>query len=229
MVTVPLLLGVWLAGPQLLHLPLAIAWYSGYFAFFDVSWWLRARGKRKRDYIPALATYGSLCALAAIVVIVAQPRVLWWAAVFGPLIAIAVYEAYRRRPRSLASGISTVLASAAMTSLASFVVGTPMTELTLRATALLALYFVGTIFYVKSLIRERRNPKFSQLSALVHAVFCACAFCLSPWAGLVFVALTVRAWLMPWLGRKRDKPWTPKFVGMTEMLSTALVVVTAVI
>lgn len=229
MVTVPLLLGVWLAGPHWIHVPLGVAWYTGYFAFFAASWWLRARGKRKRDYVPALATYGAMCALAAVIIIVTLPKVMVWGAVFGPLMSVAVFEAYRRRPRSLVSGLSTVLASVAMIPLASFVAGQPLTEQVWVATFLVGMYFCGTIFYVKSLIRERRNERFTYLSVLVHVVMCALAFVVSVWAGLVFGALAVRAWLMPWWGRKRERPWTPKFVGMTEMLSTALVVVTAVI
>ena len=44
MVTVPLLLGVGLAGPSWIHLPLAVAWMTGYFAFFALGLWVKARG-----------------------------------------------------------------------------------------------------------------------------------------------------------------------------------------
>lgn len=234
MVTVPLLLGVWLAGPHLLHLPLAVAWYSGYFAFFAVSWWLRARGPRKRAYVPALVTYGAVCAVDSAIVIAIAPRALWWVAVFGPLMSVAIYEAYRRRPRSLLSGLSTVLASVAMIPLASHLVGADMDLRVRMATLLVGMYFCGTIFYVKSLIRERKNHQFGTASVLVHVFFVVIAAGVvalgwaHPAAAVVSALLAVRAWLMPWWGQRRETPWTPKFVGITEMLSTVLVVLTAV-
>lgn len=234
MVTVPLLLGVWLAGPHLLHLPLTVAWYAGYFAFFALSWWLRARGNRKKAYVPALATYGVVCALAALVIIVLAPRALWWAGVFGPLMSAAIYEAYRRRPRSLLSGLSTVLASTAMIPLASHLVGTQPTTRTWVATCLVGLYFCGTIFYVKSLIRERTNLRFGHVSVAVHCVFFLVAALLAVLglahvaAAVVFALVALRSWLMPWWARRRGTPWTPKLVGITEMVWTLLVVVTAV-
>ncbi|MEJ6013321.1 YwiC-like family protein [Corynebacterium sp. H127] len=230
MVTVPVVLGVFLAGPRWIHLPLTIAWYAGYFAFFALSWWLRARGKRRTAYVPALATYGASCAVATMVVVWRLPSVLMWAGVFGVLMPIAVYEAYRRRPRSLLSGLSTVLASTAMVPLASFVVGESLSPRLLTITALIALYFCGTIFYVKSLIRERNNLRFRWVSVGFHAVSTVVVLLLVGWglchwgAVLVFSALTLRAWLMPWLGKRRGKPWTPKFVGMTEGISTLAVV-----
>lgn len=230
MVTVPLLLGVWLAGFHWLHVPLAIAWYTGYFAFFAVSWWLRARGPRKRDYVPALLTYGLVCGLAAAVIIVAQPGVLRWSAVFGPLMSVAIYEAYRRRPRSLISGLSTVLASVAMIPLASSIVGAPLTTQIWVATLLVGMYFCGTVFYVKSLIRERKNARFWAVSIGVHGAFAVVAAAVGlVFPGVVFVLLVFRAWFMPWWARRRGTPWTPKFVGMTELISTVLVVLTAVI
>lgn len=235
MVTVPLLLGACLAGLHWIHIPLGIAWYAGYFAFFALSWWLRARGPRKRAYVPALATYGVVCAIAAIAIIAVVPQVVWWAAVFGPLMSVAIYEAYRRRPRSLLSGLSTVLASVAMIPLASFVVGAELGPRIWVATLLVGLYFCGTVFYVKSLIRERKNVQFGWVSIAVHVLFALAVvvMLIAGWgqlsAALVFALLAFRAWLMPWWARRRDIPWTPKFVGMTEMVSTILVVLTAVI
>ena len=58
MVTVPLLLGVGLAGPSWIHLPLAVAWMTGYFAFFALGLWVKARGPRKAAFRRPLATYG---------------------------------------------------------------------------------------------------------------------------------------------------------------------------
>lgn len=230
MVTVPLLVGVWLAGPRWIHVPLGLAWYLGYFAFFAASGWLRASVKRKPSYVPALAVYAVGCALAAGGVVKQVPTVLGWVAVFGPLIVAAVWEAYRRRPRSLLSGLSTVIASAAMIPLASFVAGQSVSRDVVLVAVVVGLYFCGTVFYVKSLIRERRNPRFVWYSVAFHLVAALVCAGLGMWAsGLVLLLLSVRAWLLPWWGARRGKPWTPKFIGISELVSCAIVVIAAVI
>ena len=123
MVTVPLLLGVGLAGPSWIHLPLAVAWMTGYFAFFALGLWVKARGPRKAAFRRPLATYGGVSAAASIIVVAMHPAVVLWGVVFAPLVGVAVWEMYRRRPRSLLSGEATVLASCVMVPLASSVVG----------------------------------------------------------------------------------------------------------
>ena len=46
MVTVPLVLGIALARPAWVHIPLALAWFCGYFAFFALGLWIKAKGRR---------------------------------------------------------------------------------------------------------------------------------------------------------------------------------------
>ena len=91
MVTVPLLLGVGLAGPSWIHLPLAVAWMTGYFAFFALGLWVKARGPRKAAFRRPLATYGGVSAAASIIVVAMHPAVVLWGVVFAPLVGVAVW------------------------------------------------------------------------------------------------------------------------------------------
>ena len=72
-------------------------------------------------------------------------------------------------------------------------------------------------FYVKSMIRERDNPRFLWTSVGFHAASALLLAVLAPWVAAVFVVLTVRAWWVPRLG------WTPKQVGIAEIVATAAV------
>ena len=235
MVTVPLLLGVGLAGPSWIHLPLAVAWMTGYFAFFALGLWVKARGPRKAAFRRPLATYGGVSAAASIIVVAMHPAVVLWGVVFAPLVGVAVWEMYRRRPRSLLSGEATVLASCVMVPLASSVVGEALDARLWTITALVALYFVGTIPYVKTLIRERGDHVWFVGSVVYHCVVTAVAAALSAvgyaswWSVVVFAVLAVRAWWMPWSVAHRGKKWTPKVVGLWESASTLAVVIVALL
>src|SRR5690606_17383 len=81
----------------------------------------------------------------------------------------------------------------------------------------LALYFLGTVFYVKSAIRERGNVGFLALSVGFHVVAAAVVAWLSWPLGVLFSVLAVRAGLVPRLG------WSPKRLGIGEIVATVAV------
>ncbi|WP_158256142.1 YwiC-like family protein [Corynebacterium sp. 13CS0277] len=224
MVIVPILLGIIITGPQLLDIPLAVAWFAGYFAFFALGLWLKVPAKRKRTFVPALATYAAISAMASLIVIVGAPRVLWAACWFAPLVAVAVYEAYRKRPRSVASGMSTTLASAALIPTCGLLLppGTADWRALLVACAVVALYQCGTILFVKTMIRNRGDRRWLAWSIGYHVLAAGAVIGLwlggycRIWPALVMVAVAVRSWLMPYLNEGRPKPMSPKLVGMVE-------------
>ena len=235
MLASPLIVGVLAGGPRWVHLPLAAFWFTGYFAFFAASIWLKA-GRRERDRPPVLC-YTTGAAALGIATAAADPPLLRWVPVFVVPLAVGLWAAANRRERALLSGLTTVLGSSAMT-LVSYAAG-PGDDWR-RATALAAvqaLYFSGTVFYVKSLIRQRGNERFRAVSVGVHAtatVALAVGALLGraavtgppldswPGAGIwwlvaVFAVLTLRAAVVP---RFRI---SPARIGMGEIGATLLV------
>lgn len=233
MVLVPFLVGVLLA-PSWLQLPLFFAWMSGYFAFFALSLWLKVRSKRRSKYVRALVTYGLISAVCSVACLVVLPSLLRFAIVFAPLVAIAVWEAYRRRPRSLLSGISTVLASCAMLPVTVFSAGKDPLDFWLP-TLIMGMYFCGTIPYVKTLIRKKGDAHWHIGSVLYH-VACVLAMGVLMWLGYVpwwavavFAVFALRAWWVPHAAGK-GKKFSPRDIGIGEMFSTValLIIVFAV-
>lgn len=86
-----------------------------------------------------------------------------------------------------------------------------------------ALHYVGTVPLVRSMIRGRKDPRWALGATLHHAgclVVVAAAWllgALSVWPVLVWVCLTVRAWVMPTLSRHRSRPLSPRLIGFTEI------------
>jgi hypothetical protein len=215
MLASPLLVGALASGPDWIHLPLAGFWFAGYFAFFATSLWLKS-GRRAR-YLPPVRVYAAAAAALGLVTTLLQPGLLKWAPLFALPLGVGLWAAARRRERELLSGLTTVVGSALMTVVAYDAGG----GTDFRRAWLLALvqflYFAGTVFYVKSAIRERDNPGFLNLSAAVHAAAMVGVTFLSARLGLVFAALTVRAAYVPRLRL------TPKQLGLGEILATVVV------
>ncbi len=215
MLASPLLLGALAAGMSWIHLALAVLWVAGYFAFFATSVWLKSG--RKPRFARPMQVYAALAAALGLAVAVLAPTLMRWAPLFLLPFGVGLWAAAARRERDLLAGLTTVVGSALMTVVAYDAGGG--TDLR-RAWWLAAgqfLYFAGTVCYVKSMIRERANPRFRWISVGWHALATLFVLPASPWLAAVFALLTGRAWLVPRLG------WTPKQIGIAEIASTTLV------
>ena len=220
--------------------PIAVAWIIGYFSFFSFGLWFKARSAtRKAKYARPMIVYGTIAAVAGITALFTYPGLAWWALAFTPMVAVAVLEVFRRRQRSLSSGIATTIASATMLLvMASTGEFAPLPWFFFNVPARIwvlwlatALYYVGTIFYVKTMIREKGNAPFENLSRKYHAI----AFTLtvlaalaaivsgdnSPVGSMVAVMVMAAAWgrsvAIPARARHNPTRWSPKQVGLLEI------------
>jgi hypothetical protein len=221
MLASPLLVGVVAGGASWVHVLLTAFWFVGYFAFFATSLWLKSR--RRARYWPPVRAYGVLTGVLGLLTLAVHPDLVIWAPLFLVPLGVGLWAAAARRDRDLVSGVTAVVGSALMAVVA-YAAG-PGHDIT-RAWLLglvQFLYFAGTVFYVKSAIRERRNPGFLQVSVAAHALAAAVLALLSWWLFLVFAALAVRAAGVPRLG------WSPKRIGVVEIVSTIVVGVVSLV
>lgn len=221
MLATPLLVGVLAAGPHWQHLPLAAFWFLGYFAFFATALWLKS-GRRRRYRPPALA-YGAAATVAGALTLVAEPDLLRWAPLFVPPLGVGLLASAVRDERSLFSGVATTIGSSLMTVVAYDAGGGADFTRAWLLTGVLAAYFVGTVLYVKTLIRERDNPAYYWLSVTFHAIVTLALIPLCPPLTPVFAALTARAAIVPAFRI------APKQAGIGEILATVVVAVTALV
>jgi hypothetical protein len=221
MLASPLAVGILAGGPAWVHVPITALWFVGYFAFFATTLWLKAR--RRPRYWPPVRAYGLAALALGLLTLALQPSLVVWAPLFVLPLGVGLVAAAARRERELLSGLATVVGSGLMTVVA-YAAG-PGTDLT-RAWLLALtqfLYFAGTVFYVKSAIRERGNRPFLWLSVAAHAVATVVVLTFSPWLALVFLLLTVRAAVVPRLGA------SPKQLGIGEIGSTVVVAVVSLL
>lgn len=236
MLASPLLVGVLASGPAWIHLPLAAFWFVGYFAFFATGLWLKS--SRRARYLPPVRVHGLTAAALGAAVLALDGTLALWIPVFVVPLGIGLWSSARRTDRSLVSGLSTTVGSALMTVVAYHAGGG---QDWLRAGVLAAVqaaYFAGTVFYVKSLIRERGNQAFARAGVAFHAACVVLAagavlmfegrphpWGVSWWVVSVFVALTLRAGWVPRLAT----PPTPARIGVGEIASTTAVAVSSLL
>lgn len=217
-------------------LPLTLTWWAGYFTYFAITIWLK--GRRRSKHLPPVLTYGGITAVAGIVTLLAQWQLVAWLPIFVPIIAIAIYEAVQRRERSLLSGWSTVVAASLMlpTVVSAATTGTPaaISADIWLATAWFTAYFGGSIYYVKTLIRDFGDKKRFQQSLIFHGVVLVAAVALAivkpdTWSVAVVAALLLaRAYAIPRNAQKKNQRTDPKTVGKIDAVITIFVVLAAI-
>lgn len=243
MITVPPLLGIVLGGPAWAHVPLLGLWWVGYFAFFATGLWLRSR--RKARYLPPVRAYGLATVPFAVALVLIAPRLVVWALPYAPLVATSAWCSARRKDRSLLNDGVTVLAAGLMTAVAydagaGHVPASPDGALVGWAwvwtvTALVTAYFLGTVLYVKTNIRERGERAYLVGSLGYHLAVAAVTIVLAGVGpvpvghAVVWVALVVRAVAVPAASARRGRPVRPLALGIGEIVATALVAVTLLV
>lgn len=223
-------------------LALFVVWFIGYFCFHVTSLWLKSR--RKPRYLQPMITYAVIAALGGVGVLLTAPRLADWIIAFIPLLTIGLVAAARRNERSLSSGLATTAAASLMLPVA---YGNSMLELfsllvdeiatgnrgatvfAALATVAVFAYFAGTIFVVKTMIRKRGQSEWVWASVGYHAAWTAvfAALALAGWTSwlfaIFFAATTVRAWVLPAIGKSRKV--TPLQLGIVEIVFTVVLAI----
>ncbi len=221
MLASPVLVGVLHAGVTWVHLPLTLFWFVGYFAFHATSVWLKS-GRRARHRPPVLA-YGTAAAVTGAVVAGVDPGLIRWAPLFVVPLGVGLVAASARRERELLAGLTTTVGSTLMAVVAADAGVDPDLPTAWVLAAVQAAYFCGTVFYVKSAIRERGNARFLACSVAFHAAATIAMVWVSWGLVVVFAMLTVRAGVVP------PRRPTPKALGIGEVIATVVVAVTSLL
>lgn len=220
MLLLPWLAGVLSAGFRWPHLPLLIAWLSGYLLSYYLL--LAVKTRRPGRVRTQLTAYAIPTVLLGGLVVAAVPDLLWYAPCYVPLLVVNVVYAARRDERALLNDLASVTQSCLMVFVCATIAHVPPADVTTVFIALLA-YFTGTVLYVKTMIRERDSIGYRRASVAFHLLAAAGMLWLEPLIGAVFVVLLARAWVLP--GRRLK----PVRVGVIEIGASLLVLVTATI
>ena len=226
MIIIPPLVGIIEGGFRAAHIPLLAMWWVGYFFFFAATVWLRSQLK-DRFRAPVVA-YGIATVVAGLATWWAAPYLWRWVPVFLPLVALAGWAAWKRQDRSLGAGLDTVVAASLLLPVSWDVAsggsaGLAATPEIWTQTALLFGYFAGTVFYVKTNIRERNSNGYLAASIAWHALWLVGALIVSnPWHVAVWVVLVARAIAVPLL-RRRGVGISVTAIGVAEVVTSILV------
>lgn len=234
----PVALGAVATGWSWLLLPLTVAWVAAY----PLSWALTGltTARRPQRFRRPALVWLALVAPPALLLVVLRPWLVWVGLAYAALFAVNLRYARAHDERALANDLVLIAECTLMVPLVVAVVGggrgwlpdlDPVAGARVGVLAVLcALTLIGSTLHVKSLIRERRNPRFLRASRAFALgcvpVVAAAAYPLgaeAAWLALPFAALALRAFLVP------ERSWRPGRIGMVELAGFVLVAGVAVL
>jgi len=232
----PVVLGT-VAGGWAAAVPvLVVAWVAAYPLTWALTGLLSA--PRPGRFRRALAVWSVVAVPAAAAAVVLRPWLVWVGAAYVLLFLVNLWFARQRRERALANDLVLVAECTAMVPVVAGVAATggwspPVDAMTATDVLVLALAcalaLVGSTLHVKSLIRERRNPRFALASrwyAVASVVVAAVAVVVTEvrWPLVVpFVALAARAYVV------RDPRMRPSRIGLVELACLVVLAVCALL
>lgn len=229
--TLPVVLGTAAGGWSWTAVPVLLGWVS----LYPFSWALtnRLAAPRPARFNRALQVWAVVTAPLLIASVTLHPWLLWVGSVYAAPFAANVVFASARRERSLANDAFLILECVAAVPVVAGLSSGPgawtppwgvMVSSDVAVTsAVCALALVGSTLHVRSLVRERANPRFTVVSR-AFAIGCV------PLAGAMAAAPTANGWIVvPFalLAARsvllHDPSWRPSRIGVVELAGLASV------
>jgi len=228
----PVVLGIEAGGWELRLVPVVLAWV----ALYPLSWAFThvLAAPRPERYRRALALWAAIAAPLLLVSVWLHPWLVWVGLAYLVPFAVNIRFARARRERDPANDLVLVLECTAAVPVVAGVAAThgtwdpPWSAMLTAPTGLAALCcvlaLIGSTLHVKSLIRERRNPRFTT-AARGFALACV------PVVGVASILADAGAWLLvafgllalrAWVGHVPT--WRPARIGLVELAGLLVVV-----
>ena len=225
----PLIIGIFWTAPTGRHALLAAAWLCAFLTFNSFEMWAKTSKKRRARTLPALLCYAAATAVLGLALVWLSPGLLWWTPIFAAPVLLTCLLVYRGRERDLATrGLSIATAVLILPVGAGLerASGAPSAQPheAWTATAVLFLYFFGTVLFVRSMIRKRADAGAHRACIAWHAVTGALVVGIGAidgyprpvLAAVAWALLIARAVILPRMQSARGT-LRPAILGLTEV------------
>jgi hypothetical protein len=170
MLVIPFVLGAMAGGWSWVHIPLGLGWLFLYLASYPLLMISKKRNKNRGKWVKWGMLYLLIALMMVVIVLYHDWKFIFFGLFILPFFLINMYFARQNNDRALMNDFSAII-SFCIGSLASYYVkgGWPE-ELAWVIFMASVLFFVGSTFYVKTMIREKNNEIYRFVSWTFHIV-----------------------------------------------------------
>jgi hypothetical protein len=156
--------------------------------------------------------------LLLLIPLLERPTIFYFGLLMIPFFIINAYFTSKNQDRAFMNDLSAIFAFSVAGLASSYLGHGVMNIETLVFTFLTSvLFFVGCTFYVKTMIREKKNTQFQWISWIYHFLLVAVWFGVGFWiVAIAFIPSLLRAIIF------YGKPLSPKQIGIYEIINSAI-------
>lgn len=215
MALIPCFYGVLMSNPIWQHIFLLLAWLCLYlmaYPFLNLF-----KGRNMSINIKWSIIYGTLSILFALPALWYNWHIFYFAIAMLPFLAVNIYYVKKKNERALLNDLAGIIIFA-IAGMASYYFSLPSFDEKIWFVALYpTLFFIGTTLYVKSVLRERKNPIYLWGSYIYH-IICIVVFLVYQeyWLALCYFPALIRAIYLPRL------KLSVKSIGLFELAITLI-------
>ncbi|MDG5789158.1 YwiC-like family protein [Evansella sp. AB-P1] len=223
MLIIPYWIGAAISGIEIVHVIFFIGLFSIYFAQAPLLTYIR--NSKKTDVWPSFFTYVAIGALFTIPIMIVKPVIFFICIAIFPLFMINLIFAKLKKERWFINDVVAILALSSL-----LIISYRLTEQAIEWEAYLylvinAVFFIGSVFHVKSLIREKNNKPFRFTSILYHFITVVLAFTFN----FIGVAIAYFTSLLKTLFVPKKYLEKPVQIGVVEIINSAIFFIFVVI
>ncbi|KGX86413.1 YwiC-like family protein [Pontibacillus marinus] len=166
MLLVPFILGMTSSEFTWVHIPLLIGWLGLYLSTYPIL--MLIKGKKRDLHLKWTGIYMGIAMLFLVVVLLNEWRMMIFGLFMLPLFLINIYYTKKKKERAFANDVTAIIVFC-VGGAASYYLGAGILDLKGWSVVLLSfLFFLGSTFFIKTMIREKKNVKFRWYSWMYH-------------------------------------------------------------
>lgn len=215
MLIVPFFISVMVHKQNWLHIPLFFGWLFFYLSSYPLLMVIRSK-TNIGYYKKWIFIYVGVAAVFLSIPLVFYPGLLLMGVIMLPLLLVNIYFTSVKKDRHLLNDFSAITGLSLGAVAVGYISAGVWTGKSLVIWLFAVLFFMGSVFYVKSMIREKNNPVFNLVSWSYHVSLIILSFVISCSWMLTFA-------YMPSLVRvvlSRGRTLTPLQIGKMEILNS---------
>lgn len=215
MLIVPFWLGVVASGFVWKHIPFFIGWFLLYLSTYPML--LLFKGKKRSYYIKWTLIYVVPALLFLFVPLWHRPSLIFFGLAMVPFFLVNAYYSWKKNDRAFMNDLSAVIVFAIACLASSYLTAAEISWEAIIMFVASILFFIGCTFFVKTMVREKKNIVYKRMSWGYHIVVPVIWLLAGKWiAAIAFLPSLFRAFYY------YGKPLSPKQVGILEIINTSL-------
>lgn len=223
MLLVPFILGITSSSFTVIHILLFIGWLGLYLSTYPML--MVIKGKKKNLHMKWTGIYMGVALLFLVMVLFYEWKMMFFGLAMIPLFFINVYFAKKKKERAFANDFTAIIVFC-IGGAASYYLGEGVLDYKGWIVVLLSfLFFLGSTFFIKTMIREKKNVRFRWYSWIYHVlIIVGIALFASSYLWMIpFIPSVIRAFVL------YGKKLTTMQMGIIEIINSLYFLIVLII